>query len=637
MIIRKMTARFGKLNGSTIELSSGMNVVYAPNESGKSTWCAFIRAMLYGIDSSQRRRGGFVPDKVIYTPWSGVSLQGSMDVEEGELKLTLRRSSKTENAPMREFSAIYSGTQNVYPLTGATAGDELTGVSREVFSRSAFIGQGVSSVDNSPELESRIAAIVSTGEERMSFSDIDSKLRLWQRKRRHNNRVGAIPELTDELTKLDRRLSDLTELTEKSRLLAMQVEALSEKRSELLCRLEHERAVAGSASKELLHRESEVVTEVSSAEEAERICREKLDSGRFGSRDPREVVLEIDRVKSAVKRLRDSGANEYSNKKLILPALLLVIAAALSVFGFLDAKAAFIPAAVLLILAVLTAINSAKVSKTARDAMAQYRAVLRQYSVDNEQELYSLGDEHRNDYEQWQRSAEALREKRRKLEVLRAESAHRISIVPTENKELSDVTLRLSACREELAALGGRMDVTGDPAVLESERNRLRDAIAEDYRQLEELDGTRELLAAADREQQSKFSPQLTHRTTELFKKMTGGRYTELSFDRELNAYARIEGDTLGHEAAFMSEGTKNLMYLALRLAICELAFPEGKSCPIILDDALSSLDEKRLGAAVDLLYELSKERQIILFTCHRREAEYLKARSDANILEETL
>ena len=49
MIIRKMTASFGMLKNDTLELGEGLNIVYAPNESGKSTWCGFIKAMLYGI------------------------------------------------------------------------------------------------------------------------------------------------------------------------------------------------------------------------------------------------------------------------------------------------------------------------------------------------------------------------------------------------------------------------------------------------------------------------------------------------------------------------------------------------------------------------------------------------------------
>ena len=52
MMIKKLDATFGKLEGESLELHDGLNVISAPNESGKSTWCAFVRAMLYGVDSS---------------------------------------------------------------------------------------------------------------------------------------------------------------------------------------------------------------------------------------------------------------------------------------------------------------------------------------------------------------------------------------------------------------------------------------------------------------------------------------------------------------------------------------------------------------------------------------------------------
>ena len=64
MKINKLTASFGKLENESLSFHPGLNVIYAPNESGKSTWCAFIRAMLYGIDSSERVRAGYLPDKL---------------------------------------------------------------------------------------------------------------------------------------------------------------------------------------------------------------------------------------------------------------------------------------------------------------------------------------------------------------------------------------------------------------------------------------------------------------------------------------------------------------------------------------------------------------------------------------------
>ena len=45
-----MTATFGKLEHRTLTLQPGLNIIEAPNEWGKSTWCAFLENMLYGTD-----------------------------------------------------------------------------------------------------------------------------------------------------------------------------------------------------------------------------------------------------------------------------------------------------------------------------------------------------------------------------------------------------------------------------------------------------------------------------------------------------------------------------------------------------------------------------------------------------------
>ena len=49
MKIYSMTATFGKLENQTLALMPRLNIISAPNEWGKSTWCAFLAIMLYGL------------------------------------------------------------------------------------------------------------------------------------------------------------------------------------------------------------------------------------------------------------------------------------------------------------------------------------------------------------------------------------------------------------------------------------------------------------------------------------------------------------------------------------------------------------------------------------------------------------
>ena len=194
MMIRKLTASFGKLENESLRFHDGLNVIYAPNESGKSTWCAFIMAMLYGVDSAERARAGYLPDKLRYAPWSGAPMEGTMELTADRCDITITRRTRAKNAPMQEFSAVYTGTATpVRGLTGENAGEQLTGVSKDVFRRSAFIAQGAVGVKGSGELEQRIASIVTTGEESCSWQDADEMLRAWQRRRRWNRRAATAP------------------------------------------------------------------------------------------------------------------------------------------------------------------------------------------------------------------------------------------------------------------------------------------------------------------------------------------------------------------------------------------------------------------------------------------------------------
>ena len=56
---------------------------------------------------------------------------------------------------------------------------------------------------------------------------------------------------------------------------------------------------------------------------------------------------------------------------------------------------------------------------------------------------------------------------------------------------------------------------------------------------------------------------------------------------------------------------------------VCELVLPPEKSIPIILDDALTNFDDERCAAALRWLKQAAAHRQILLFTCHSREADF--------------
>ena len=114
------------------------------------------------------------------------------------------------------------------------------------------------------------------------------------------------------------------------------------------------------------------------------------------------------------------------------------------------------------------------------------------------------------------------------------------------------------------------------------------------------------------------FSPELGRLAARYMSAVTGGRYEDVLLNRDFTARTRTRDDAVARQAEYLSAGTLDLMYLAVRLAVCELALPDGEPCPLILDDALVNLDEERLEQAMDLLKQIARDRQVILFTCRQ-------------------
>ena len=122
MRILSMTATFGKLDNETLTLGSGLNVLSAPNEWGKSTWCAFLTAMLYGIDTRERSRGDSLADKEKYMPWSGKPMAGTLRILHQGRDITIQRSTRGRT-PMGEFLAYETQTGlTVRELTAENCG-----------------------------------------------------------------------------------------------------------------------------------------------------------------------------------------------------------------------------------------------------------------------------------------------------------------------------------------------------------------------------------------------------------------------------------------------------------------------------------------------------------------------------------
>ncbi len=227
MRIYSMTATFGKLQHETLTLKPGLNVIHAPNEWGKSTWCAFLINMLYGIETRSRSTGATLADKEHYAPWSGAPMSGRIELCWNGRDITIERTS-TGRTPFGAFQAYETETGLAVPeLNGANCGQQLLGVERSVFQRAGFLRLADLPVTADDALRRRLNNLVTTGDESGAGDKLSGSLRDLKNKCRSNRTTGLIPDAEGEREQLHSQLNELYDLKKQAQQLQSRRESLA--------------------------------------------------------------------------------------------------------------------------------------------------------------------------------------------------------------------------------------------------------------------------------------------------------------------------------------------------------------------------------------------------------------------------
>lgn len=740
MKIKRIAGSFGALQGQSLELGQGLNLIEAPNESGKSTWCALLRTLFYGINTRERDSKTALADKNRYAPWSGAPMEGELLLTVDGRDLLLRRRSR--GAPFDTFSAVDAVTgESVALLTGENAGETLLGVSREVFERSAFVGQGGQLAPaGSAELEKRIAALVSSGEEAVSHSQVEGRLREWLRRRRHN-KTGLIPRLEEELADLDAQLGRLSALSgavvQNSAREKELEEALRQITDDLVVwerleqhaqnqryarrKAEWEQAQArAEASRRALGALGEVAPQA--LEQGDRLMGQwsALD-GQF-RRSEQEAAAARAEAQAAQadggifpflgmtpdqawqRADEDAAAVEFhlrkargSGKRSAIGAVA-GLAAGGVLSALLFALSPLLPSVCVAIGCVVfagcTVISLAAGKSSQRRHEEEKDELLEGYGVDNAAAIRAMAGEFREKRTLADRAEDAARAKeegaqalhaqcRRTLEELlalvrpfapnattaaeaalaiqnaraliqkaredaeRCQSAKGIFDLIAEQggseadtleyleppsrsrEELEEAKARaavqLSDVRAALAEARGGQATVGDPAMLQARREQVWEQLCRRREEYDAIALALEALEGAAVKFRSRISPELNARAGALFSALTGGAYEAVSLSRSFDAEARRAGALLPRGALSLSQGTADQLYLAVRLALCQMLLPAEQGAPIVLDDVLCTFDDRRMALALQVLLDIAKERQVLLFTCHTREGQWLR------------
>ena len=180
----------------------------------------------------------------------------------------------------------------------------------------------------------------------------------------------------------------------------------------------------------------------------------------------------------------------------------------------------------------------------------------------------------------------------------------------------------------------------GEATLRELEGRKTLDEIEGDILQVrEELERVRRrrdrlallagIVRAADHRFRDRNQPDVLRTAGRYLDTITGGRYRRLQMQEgELGGTLYLEGPGYPHAVEVdtpVSTGTREQVYLALRLAVIDHLDAGGERLPLFLDEAFVNWDAERRERAFAVLAELARERQIFVFTCHEPMARELE------------
>lgn len=215
------------------------------------------------------------------------------------------------------------------------------------------------------------------------------------------------------------------------------------------------------------------------------------------------------------------------------------------------------------------------------------------------------------------------------LESLRTEAA---SIEPDQLQvELNRLGTEAGQVVEEISRLGARhgqlkaafdalngSDAAARAAARQQEAAAGMAEAAERYLRLKTA--ARLLQWSMERFRQTRQGPMLA-RASEIFQAFTLGSFSRLLVDADSHDSPRLVSiRTDGNkpvEVPGLSEGTRDQLYLALRLAALDQQASQGSRMPLIADDLFINFDDRRTAAGLQVLGDVSRRMQVILLTHH--------------------
>lgn len=684
MLIHKLKLTyFGRFHGLELDFKPGINLIYGENEAGKSTIHTFIKGMLFGVERMRGRAAASKEDLYSrYLPWDYTgAFSGAMDIAVGDKRYRLQRSF---HASDKYFTVIDMETGREVKLKESHISELVPGLTETAYKNTISIEQLKAQTD--AELAAQVNNyIANLSVSKCKEVNVTKALKSLTEQKK----VLEAAMNTTEQKNLQEQIAEGNAKEEKIDILTIQLrsilaeQARVKEEKEALCQsTDNQELQAMEQLPAILEKFSTYqefnrqrdrlkVQEIRLNEEIAELeaSLQSADTIRQDWKEAQKLeMLLLDCEKNAVELEQEKTAlnGEMVKKQrisLMLSAgigILLMIATGFHPVGILFGGLSFIAGFIIerlfkrgilqkrqqlkekvkiqeeqkqdIEVRLAGILDRYKVRRSQEMEEIQERIIKQQYTMENgKQQLISLQDMASRTEDSMDEIYEVIMRyvqrfipeeelSQETMDRLQEEIRHRKQEAAQKQYEIDqrydDLKLRIEKLGWEISALeGNEEELIKNKARLQ----QLEEMQKENEQELEAIKLAMDTIKQLSIEIHDSFGRKLNSAVSDIIGNVTNQKYTDVKVDEKLDLKAGWNGVYVPVDR--LSAGTLDQFYFALRLAVGELLM-EQTEMPLILDESFAHYDESRSKAALKCI---ANQRQVFLFSCHRREQELLE------------
>lgn len=680
MFIKKVKGRYGEHNDQEMNFNDGLNVVRRDNEWGKTTLISLIKVMFYGGNLTKKQvkidEEHNIDDEKLTDEVKKIDFVGEILINHKNQDVMINRAKNEEHS---SFNAYYLETGYKSEFSSKEFGKEMLGVSEEAFSNSALIECDNRLISNSSELVDLLVSMSTTGDTTKSYEKSYKFLRA--KRAGLIKSLGKIETTKREIEEIEEKI--VVRKRQKIQLLKLNKIIDQAKYQRSVRKGLYEEAFKDFTTKNLELNERANIIKNQSDEILEGLKKDYYEASLLNVtsaalkqvEQDEEITAKIstrladlqENLPKYTKDLNDKREEQNQENSRVTvrktPFIIAMITGVMSYVGFIlkdtlgpsyELTTYIICAIAIVALCVSFKFDNMpiNVNEIIDDEIAKLNKEFADLKANNVSQIILAGENFKKLIETatnigytGDNTKEKIKEhlmnmidihERYQNTNATKDTAYQhideniVEILKKSEKTLAFAKVNLKSSEEDYNGaveqamrVAAKVDDTTSEKKLKEHRLAKTKELEVHNKELAGVELAIETLNTANHNLTSKLSPEIARFASQYFGILTDSKYDTVVVEKDFKLLCKDSKTDKVHTSLELSTGTRDQLYFALRLAISDVLL--DKRTPIILDDPFAFYDDKRMKNAMDLLYRISKTRQVLLFTSNSREEEYAK------------